>query len=144
MKIRNGFVSNSSSSSFICEICGLKAYSQSGEIEYCEDVEMKYCNEDGDHTYCVEHENDEGVCPICSYQILSLFDAESYLQKTTTYTREEAFKEIKEINKRRKVLRTGEYMEYCLKKIGKTSDDLFNEIKSKYIDYNDFRKYLRS
>ena len=47
MKIRTGFVSNSSSSSFICDFCGRE---DSG-MDYClEDVEMFEC-ENG-HTFC--------------------------------------------------------------------------------------------
>lgn len=47
MKIRTGFVSNSSSSSFICDFCGRE---DSG-MDYClEDAEMFEC-ENG-HTFC--------------------------------------------------------------------------------------------
>ena len=40
MKIRNGFVSNSSSSSFICEVCGQDA---SGYDMSLSDAEMYEC-----------------------------------------------------------------------------------------------------
>ena len=53
MKIRSGFVSNSSSSSFICDVCGRE---ESGyDISLC-DCEMRQCRTG--HTFCV----DESVC----------------------------------------------------------------------------------
>ena len=53
MKIRSGFVSNSSSSSFICDVCGRE---ESGyDISLC-DCEMRQCRRG--HTFCV----DESVC----------------------------------------------------------------------------------
>ena len=50
MKIRNGFVSNSSSSSFICEVCGQDA---SGWDMSLSDAEMYEC-ENG-HVFCEDH-----------------------------------------------------------------------------------------
>ena len=49
MKIRNGFVSNSSSSSFTCEVCGFseETYDGSGEYEW-------FTCENG-HTFCEKH-----------------------------------------------------------------------------------------
>jgi len=49
MKRRNGFVSNSSSSSFLCEICGRHKVSYEGLSE----VQMVEC-ENG-HTFCEHH-----------------------------------------------------------------------------------------
>jgi hypothetical protein len=50
MKIRNGFVSNSSSSSFICDYCG---NNQSGWDLCLSDAEMHYCN--NGHYVCDSH-----------------------------------------------------------------------------------------
>ena len=50
MKIRNGFVSNSSSSSFICDVCGS---CESGMDVSVRDCGMIEC-ENG-HTFCEEH-----------------------------------------------------------------------------------------
>jgi len=55
MKIRSGFVSNSSSSSFICDICGNEA---SGMDISLSDYEMSMC-ENG-HTFCDCH-NEQGI-----------------------------------------------------------------------------------
>jgi len=48
MKIRHGFVSNSSSSSFVCEVCG------HSEVSYADPEDMVYC-EDKAHLFCKEH-----------------------------------------------------------------------------------------
>lgn len=50
MKIRKGFVSNSSSSSFICEVCGEV---ESGYDASASDVGFSFC-ENG-HSFCQEH-----------------------------------------------------------------------------------------
>lgn len=50
MKIRNGFVSNSSSSSFICEVCNEK---DSGWDMSLSDAGMFECK--NGHTFCKEH-----------------------------------------------------------------------------------------
>ena len=50
MKIRKGFVSNSSSSSYVCDVCG---EDYSGYDASLADADM-YCCENG-HTYCEEH-----------------------------------------------------------------------------------------
>lgn len=49
-KIRNGFVSNSSSSSFICDFCG---YDESGFDLCLSDVDMSQCEKG--HTFCNDH-----------------------------------------------------------------------------------------
>lgn len=51
MKIRNGFVSNSSSSSYICEVCGetFEAYDQG-----ISDFDLVMCK-DQDHLFCRDH-----------------------------------------------------------------------------------------
>ena len=50
MKLRKGFVSNSSSSSFVCDVCG---YTESGWDMSLEEAEMYEC-ENG-HTFCEGH-----------------------------------------------------------------------------------------
>lgn len=50
MKIRNGFVSNSSSSSFICQVCGEDA---SGMDMGLDDAQMFQCV--NGHTVCLSH-----------------------------------------------------------------------------------------
>lgn len=50
MKIRKGFVSNSSSSSFTCDVCGENC---SGMDMGLKDAEMYECEEG--HTFCESH-----------------------------------------------------------------------------------------
>ncbi len=53
MKIRQGFVSNSSSTSFICGICG---EDQSGYDTSLDDTNMQSCI--NDHTFCNSHQRE--------------------------------------------------------------------------------------
>ena len=55
MKIRNGFVSNSSSSSFTCDVCGT---TESGMDANVRDFDMESCV--NGHTFCNDH-NTESV-----------------------------------------------------------------------------------
>lgn len=50
MKIRQGFVSNSSSSSFMCDVCGLTESGWDAGLEECEMYECEY-----GHTFCECH-----------------------------------------------------------------------------------------
>jgi hypothetical protein len=98
MKFRSGFVSNSSSSSFICEVCGdtFEAYNEG--IAYfnlfmCEQHDHLFCGEhrinpirdaDGIETFTMYEDEDDGDdridsihCPICQLKTITenmLFD----------------------------------------------------------------------
>lgn len=142
MKIRTSYVSNSSSSSYICEICGEKAFSESGDIKDCEDIEMSFgCPEEYSHTMCIDHMPEDGHCPICAMEILSLSDADAYL-KVPEITDEMVLAWIKTANKRRRKTRDGDYANYVLSKSVKSLDDLLDEIKSKFATYAEFKKHL--
>ena len=112
MKVRSGFVSNSSTSSFICEICGENVTGM--DISY-DDADMFMCH--NGHVMCTEHalkdldsvEKDddyydygvpEEFCPICQYQEISYSDARRYLVKTSGIDEDTVFQEIKQVNKR--------------------------------------------
>jgi len=150
MKVRYGFVSNSSSTSFICEVCNRTEVGwDSGSVT---DYDMVTCI--NEHTFCTEHlvadqkvkpsrEVPESACPICSYIDMSYCDIKRYFLQTTPYTIEEVFVGIKAINKRRKKVYDNEYVEYVLKAKNITSDDLLNELKNKYPKYPDFMSSLR-
>ena len=53
MKIRNGFVSNSSSSSFTCDVCGI---TESGMDASARDFDMERCI--NGHTFCNSHNSE--------------------------------------------------------------------------------------
>ena len=83
MKIRTGFVSNSSSSSFVCDVCGEEC---SGMDMCLSDAQMYQC-ENG-HTFCESHalevDEEEGIddryeanekhCPVCQFKVMTEID----------------------------------------------------------------------
>ena len=103
MKIRSGFVSNSSSSSFICEVCGENA---SGWDMCLVDANMVECV--NGHIFCEDHviggfddENDRydipaEQCPICALEVLTDSDYLSYLVKLTGKTHDKVLVEVNE------------------------------------------------
>lgn len=151
MKIRNGFVSNSSSSSFICQICNHTEVGMDLGLEEAGFVECV-----NGHTFCeshilgkVEDENYEHYelpevnCPICNYEEISYSDIRRYFVNTSSITTDEVFAEVKKVNKRRKKLYDTEYVEYVLKSKGMTADDLLLALKTQYPKYTDFMASMR-
>ena len=102
MKIRNGFVSNSSSSSFVCEICYLADSVYDGGIG-----EIGMCECTNGHIMCLDHlldknaEQDEDgavaseVCPICQLKEMPDHLFVTYMCKRTGITKKDALKDIK-------------------------------------------------
>lgn len=158
MKLRYGFVSNSSTTSFTCEICGrTESYYDSSS---CTDYGFVRC--ENDHGICEEEAlegelteeqqeelNNEGYdisekqCPICQFQVISNSDIKKYLKKEKKVDEAEAFAEIKKINKRRKVLRENEYVQYVCRKFLLTEESLLKETKERFGTYIKFLNYLR-
>jgi len=152
MKFRKGFVSNSSTSSFTCEVCDRKEVFWDG----CDvrDYGLMYC--DNEHLICEEHalgDKKPGdsyshlsseCCPICQFEVISVHDLNSYLKKITGIKEDEVFQKIKQTNKRRRKLYRFEYIEYALNSLGKTEDDLVKEIKDKFGSLDEFNKFLWS
>lgn len=112
MKLRNGFVSNSSSSSFICEVCGIV---ESGWDSGLVDFEMCECQ--NGHTVCQKHlsENilnkskhlaqtfideegciDPELCPICKLEVLPDWLLLQYILKDFGMTKETVLSKIRE------------------------------------------------
>jgi len=119
MKIRKGFVSNSSSSSFVCEVCGEEV---SGMDMSLEEAEMYECK--NGHTFCQYHALDnealeerlsgggdededelsdliyklpEQYCPLCHFDSVCEADLIRYLLKNTKRSREDVAKKLREI-----------------------------------------------
>lgn len=130
MKIRMDFVTNSSSSSYVCEICG---EIESGmDLSFAECYDLTACEEG--HTFCKRHitnkepyelitPNDENGfddcmdpvvpkshCPICQLDVVATDDFRSYLVKLTGISR----------------------------------DKLPAELKAAFVTYDKFQEYLRS
>lgn len=176
MKLRDGFVSNSSTTSFTCDACGMseswfdsmdgyesfglndcvnghgicdddllelpEGWTPSDEFrKECED--WGYDEDDADRgggRHCRAAE----MCPVCTFLILSDRDLGRYLEKVSNATREEAFEEVKQANKRRKKLYEAEYVAFACNRYGKGRDEVFAEIKERFGEYGEFVKFLRA
>ena len=124
MKIRRGFVSNSSTTSFTCDVCrehfaGMDLCARdvdhlmciNGHI-FCQDkrlnndITVKY--EDGDDED--EYGEDDSIhCPVCQMKTISLNDVHRYI----------------------------------FKKNGQTTKQVQEEIKTKFSNYNEFLQYIK-
>ena len=156
MKIRTGFVSNSSSSSFICCVCGRNEVGYDMSIK---DAEMCGCvnghticldeliehipDDDNEDTYEKYYEVAEKYCPICQFLESSTADNAAYLLKKTKIPRDEAFAEIKKSNKRRKKLYDSEYVMYACQKSGIDGLTLLPTIKEQFKTYTEFKNYIK-
>ena len=127
MKIRKGFVSNSSSSSFVCEVCGAVESGYDASPGDC-----GFCVCENDHTFCIDHllpaptkpetpakdttddeEYDEedyeeggddvpaSRCPICQLAAVSSSDLATYLLSKSGKTETEVVTSIKQAFKTR-------------------------------------------
>lgn len=117
MKIRSGFVSNSSSSSFVCAICDGAEY---GELDEVEMVECPKCGNIIHYHCCSDYEKveraamksggecPEELCPICSFSVIARYDK----------------------------------LKYVFKKLGITEQDAENEILNRFINYDQFCKFM--
>jgi hypothetical protein len=145
MKVRLGFVTNSSSTSYICEVCGTQEEGYDGAPDG-----WFSCYEHG-HTMChaclkelhVIDADEEDNCPFCKLEMLCDSDMSRYLLKTKGITRETVFAEIKKVNRRRRVLRDNEYNDYVLANLNITYDVVLAEVKSQFDTYEKFRDFLR-
>lgn len=153
MKIRTGFVSNSSASSFVCEICGREeiTWDGFGDLGMVECVnEHLFCEDDVDLDEIEGEIEDwpygipEEYCPICQFEIFRDYDMVRYLMKETGIPLEEAFAEIKKLNKRRKKIKDAEYVTYVVTKNGMNLDDVKNFIRSVFANYEAFWNYIIS
>ena len=135
MRIRHGFVSNSSSSSFLCAVCGNVDEGYEGPSDagmaVCENYEHTFCESHAVSTREPSHSKGEYTgeevdfenfneaseasygyvpsvyCPICNFEELSLHDFLKYL-------------ELK----------------------GITRESILREVKAKYKDYDSFHKAI--
>jgi hypothetical protein len=103
MKIRNGFVSNSSSSSFICDVSG---HVESGWDISLDDAGMYECvnghtfldeyKVDSDDDYKSNYDVPAHKCPICTMTEFNDSEMLSYLITRSCKTREQIEEEIRQ------------------------------------------------
>jgi hypothetical protein len=107
MIIRKAFIANSSSSSFVCNVCG---ETESGFDESAEGLGMIYCENDhclhleccefGDVTEEEYKKDDETIfssyCPICTMKEIDFGDLNRYLRKLHGKTYKQIEQEIKD------------------------------------------------
>jgi hypothetical protein len=124
MKSRNGFVSNSSTTSFTCEICGDECGGQDlglNEAEMICCLNQHYMDigcipknlKDDEFETLLEEDSYEiptKYCPICQFHVMS--------NDTTVY------------------------YQYLLKRIGISAEDLRHELKNTFTSYEVFLKSL--
>jgi len=104
MKIRTGFVSNSSSSSYICEIC----YTATEVHDSCSLEDVGFCECENGHLFCRDHsliedaDRDEDnmvsekACPICQFKVMPDHLFVTYVEKRTGITKKNMIKDMKE------------------------------------------------
>ena len=167
MKIRNGFVSNSSSSSFICDVCG---HNESGYDISLEDCEMYECVHG--HVFCEDHVEDFDKKEFCLELLKNnLTQYQEYQKLYGGYEKhiENAEKSIDDFNNNDyddndydDIMEKNEYrysfpekycpicnlssikdvdaLNYLLKITNKTKDEIDIEIREKYNSLQDLNK----
>lgn len=169
MKIRNGFVSNSSSSSFICDVCG---NSECGYDISLEDCQMYECVHG--HTFCEDHVEDFDKKEFCLELLKSnLSKYQDYQNRYGNYEKdiENAKKAIDDFNSSDvddydeimddydyrysfpekycpicslSSIRAEDTLNYLLKITNKTKDEIDAEIREKYNSLQDLNTNLNN
>jgi len=160
MKIRIGFVSNSSSSSFICNITGEEYTSMDPSMI---DAEMCVCENGhifldeflvGDFKKFEDYDDTENEedwrnnvpienCPICSFQYIENDLCVEYIKNVYNMTSDEVFKYMKSKNSRLRKIRHIYWFELLFENKGISKEELIKEIKSKYSNYEEFYKDMK-
>lgn len=151
MKIRQGFVTNSSSSSFVCCMCdaqeeGWDASPSDFGWTTCEHghIICEKCMPAGETEETEDRELLSKYCPICTFKEYDRREMAGYLlKKVACCTREEVFAEVKKLNKRRKKLYDEEYISAVCSKTNKSDEDYLKEIREGFETWENFIKYVR-
>ena len=156
MKIRNGFVSNSSSSSFMCDVCFEEI---SGMDLGLEEAQMYECN--NGHIFCECHveEMDTDMASVKKF-CLEETDADEDEKIEILAMDDDELMELAENydyfdNDREeypssncpictfKHPRIWDTQKYFLKKLGLTETDLMDELKKQFKNYDEFEEFIK-
>lgn len=158
MKIRSGFVSNSSSSSFICGVCKTVETGYDGEYN----IETTMC--DYGHEWCAKHDLKSSI--LSTEQKVKIISSDEYFVKNL---KDEDVEFLKSDNKEEidgifeqyeedNVDEISEYLcpvctlssisdtfvlKYLLKRSGKKLSNIKKEIRNKFNTLNDLKKGLK-
>jgi len=132
MKIRTGFVSNSSSSSFTCEFCGR---ADSGWDMTASEADMCEC-ENG-HLLCQSHIVSE-VLEMNGDSVIEKLGLDADFDANFDYIPAERcplcqFKRVSD----------GDLINYLLAKVGSTRDEITDELRTKFKSYDEFKDYVK-
>jgi hypothetical protein len=144
MKVRSGFVSNSSTSSFVCKVCGCI---EAGRDATLEEFEMFSCE-----NYHTIHEE---CADICIENIVPEEYLKEYVRKYRSddcddeESREEARGEFRDNVPATycpvcsfKKLSIRDELEFLRKETGMSKKDVIKKIKSKFKDYKEFKEKI--
>jgi len=134
MKFRNGFVTNSSSSSFICEVCGETA---SGMDMGLSDAYMYECK--NGHTFCDDHKLKVLDKVIKKGIDIDDDEDEEDNEEDDRYEIDPIYCPICQF----KALQKQEALAYLLKKLQVTEKDLLAELKGTFSNYEELQKYIK-
>lgn len=157
MKIRKGFVSNSSSSSFVCDVTGEEVQG----MDLCLSEAEMYCCEEGHYfleEFLVgtiseeeEEENEDlryelpkKYCPICTFKHIMESDMALYVEKRYGIKSTEVFDYMKKKNSRLRKLRSIYWFEYLEKTKNVSKMALEEEIRSQFSSLESLENYIRS
>jgi len=124
MKLRSGFVSNSSSSSYVCEVCEESFEAWDEGISH---FNLVMCNE-YDHLFCEEHRinpNEDG-----KYTMYEIEDDDDRIDSKHC-----PICQMKEVTRHMVMI-------YALKKLNTNMPDLKNEMKDLFANYDELDTFI--
>lgn len=124
MKVRNGFVSNSSASSFVCGVCGGIEVGRDGEY----DVETVCC------TGC-----DETVHLECVTNFMDDAEKEDFAERDEQYEIDSKYCPLCQL----KAISSDNILKYILKEKGMREKEVVDEIRSKVKSFKELRELLK-